>query len=115
MSAAMPSDVHAFLTRYLNERLREQRRVPPEAYGDDYDLLLSGVVDSLGFVEMIAAAGEHFSREIDLSDLDPEKMTVIGHLSIFIAGQLGQQHEEAVHGRECGPEIVPVSVRSMRG
>lgn len=96
MSAGTPNDVHVFLTRYLNERLREQGRVPPEAYGDDYDLLLSGVVDSLGFVEMIAAAGAHFSREIDLSDLDPERMTVIGQLSAFIAGQLGQQHEEAI-------------------
>jgi acyl carrier protein len=96
MSAGTPSDVHAFLTRYLNERLREQGRAPLEAYGDDYDLLLSGVVDSLGFVEMIAAAGAHFSREIDLSELDPEKMTVIGHLSAFIAGQQGQQREEAV-------------------
>ncbi len=96
MTAETPSDVHAFLTRYLNERLREQGRVPPEAYRDDYDLLLSGVVDSLGFVEMITAAGAHFSREIDLSDLDPEEMTVIGHLSAFIAGQLGQQHGEAI-------------------
>jgi acyl carrier protein len=95
MSAAMRSDVHAFLTRYLDERLREQGRAPPEAYSADYDLLLAGVIDSLGFVELIAATGAHFSRDIDLTGLDPEKMTVIGHLSGFIAGQLGEQHEEA--------------------
>jgi acyl carrier protein len=94
MSAATPSDVRAFLTRYLDERLREQGRVLPDVYREDYDLLLSGVVDSLGFIEMIAAAAEHFSCEIDLTALDPEKMTVIGHLSAFIARQLRQQHEE---------------------
>jgi acyl carrier protein len=95
MSAVTRSDVHAFLARYLDERLREQGRISPESYSADYDLLLSGVVDSLGFVEMIAATAEHFSREIDLTSLDPEKMTIIGHLSVFIAGQLGQEHEEA--------------------
>jgi acyl carrier protein len=94
MSVAKPSDVRAFLTRYLDERLREQRRVPPDLYQEDYDLLLSGVVDSLGFIEMLAATAEHFSCDIDLTALDPEKMTVIGDLSVFIAGQMRQQHEE---------------------
>jgi acyl carrier protein len=94
MSVATPSDVRAFLARYLDERLRQQGRVPPPVYREDYDLLLSGVVDSLGFIEMIAATAEHFSCDIDLTVLDPEKMTVIGDLSVFIAGQLRQQHEE---------------------
>jgi len=46
------------------------------------------VLDSLAFVEMMMAAGEHFAGEIDFESLDPEKMTVVGPLCIFVSEQL---------------------------
>jgi acyl carrier protein len=96
MRALTPNDVCAFLTQYLNVKLCELGKGPVESLSDECDLLVSGVVDSLGFVEMIAAAGEYFSHEIDLTSLDPEKMTVTGYLSAFIARQLSERSEQAV-------------------
>jgi acyl carrier protein len=95
MSAPTPNDVRGFLTHYLNGKLIALGRRPLESVPDEYDLLLSGAVDSLGFVEMITATSAHFSREFDLTGLDPEKMTVIGHLCAFISGQFGEHAEEA--------------------
>jgi hypothetical protein len=68
----------------LEENERSSLHVLPE----DYDLLTTGLVDSLVFVEMLAAAGEHFAKDIDLSGLDPEKMTVVGPLCRFVSNQL---------------------------
>lgn len=36
------------------------------------------------------AAGEHFDREIDFENLDPEQMTLIGPLCLFVSEQLTQ-------------------------
>jgi acyl carrier protein len=80
-------DVYTFLTDFLNRKLKEQRREPLRAPGDDYDILLSGVIDSLGFAELITAVGEHFGREIDLGGIDPEKMTTIGPLCVYVSEQ----------------------------
>jgi acyl carrier protein len=95
MKAPTPNDVCAFLTQYLNVKLCELGMVPMESLSDECDLLVSGVIDSLGFVEMITAAGEYFSHEIDLTSLDPEKMTVTGYLTAFIVRQLSESSGQA--------------------
>ena len=84
MSNTTPDDVRVFVTSFLNQKLKEQRRNPLQELSDDYDVFLSGALDSLGFVELVAAASEHFGREIDLEGLDPEKMTMIGPLCAYV-------------------------------
>jgi acyl carrier protein len=95
MRAVTPNDVCAFLTQYVNVKLCELGKVPIESLSDECDLLVSGVIDSLGFVELITAAGDHFAHEIDLTSLDPEKMTVTGYLSAFIARQVSEHSGQA--------------------
>jgi acyl carrier protein len=58
----------------------------PEDLGDDFDFLLTGVIDSFGILEMISAIEKEFEIELDLEALDAEQMTVLGPLSRFIAG-----------------------------
>jgi acyl carrier protein len=84
VSSFTRDDVYMFITDFLNRKLKEQRREPLRNLGDDYDLFLSGLIDSLGFAELITAAGEHFRRDIDLEGIDPEKMTVLGPLCAYI-------------------------------
>jgi acyl carrier protein len=88
VSNVTPADVRLFVIDFLNSRLREQRRDALRELNDDYDLFLSGVIDSLGFVELVSATSQHFGREIDLEGLDPEKMTVFGPLCGYMVSEL---------------------------
>ena len=54
----------------------------------DLDLRGSGMIDSLGFVEVIVALEEKLDIEIDLEDLDPEQITVLDPLATYVAGLL---------------------------
>jgi len=52
---------------------------------DDFDLLLSGVIDSFGILEMISAIEDEFQIHLDLALLDAEDITRIGPLARYIA------------------------------
>lgn len=54
----------------------------------DLDLRGSGMIDSLGFVEVIVELEEKLDIEIDLEDLDPEQITVLDPLATYVAGLL---------------------------
>jgi len=77
----------AFLRTYLAGRLASQGREFPEEFGDDCDLLLTGVIDSLGLLDLITAFQEHYGCEIDFDALDPEQMTIVGPLCDFVSAQ----------------------------
>jgi acyl carrier protein len=59
----------------------------PAELTDDFDLLTSGLIDSLGIVELIAALERELEITIDLSELDPEQLTTLGPLSRYIESQ----------------------------
>ena len=84
MRQITPEIVRQFLlVRYL-ERIEtlgfNSAEVP-----DDFDLLLSGVIDSFGILEMISTLEEEFQVKLDLAALDAEQMTIVGPLSRFVA------------------------------
>jgi acyl carrier protein len=83
-------DLRVFLRTYLTEKLTSQGRENPKDFGDDCDLLLSGIIDSLGLLDLIVAIQEHCGREIDFDSLDPEQMTVIGPLCDFVSAQMAK-------------------------
>ena len=91
MSSPTPDDVRIFVADFLNRRLRERARSPINNLPDDYDLLLSGLLDSLAFVEMLTAAGEHFDWQVDFEGLDPDKLTIVGPLCVFVSEQLRER------------------------
>ena len=74
--------------RFLLDRYRQ----PIQAIGlnsdeltDDFDFLLSGVIDSFGILEMINAIEDEFQIQLDLATLDAEDITRIGPLTRYIA------------------------------
>jgi acyl carrier protein len=91
VSSPTPDDVRIFVAGFVNQRLKERARDPINNLPDDYDLLLSQLIDSLTFVEMLTALGEHFDWEVNFEDLDPEKFTVIGPLCAFVSEQLRER------------------------
>lgn len=88
MSATTVKDVRMFLESYLTEKLREQGRDMPVDLPDDCDLLLSGIIDSVGLLELIGAVQKFCDREIDFEGLDAESMTVLGPLCRYISEQM---------------------------
>jgi acyl carrier protein len=58
---------------------------------DDFDLLLTGVIDSFGILEMISAIEAELQVQLDLALLDAEDITKIGPLSRYVAGNVNNQ------------------------
>lgn len=52
----------------------------PAQVDDGFDLRASGVIDSLGFVELVVELEQTLGVELDLDAADPARMTVIGEL-----------------------------------
>ena len=62
--------------------------IDPSSADDDLDLRASGAIDSLGFVELVVALEETFGVELELEDIDPEALTVLGPLSEHVGAQV---------------------------
>ncbi len=67
---------------------------PVEERSDDFDLRAGGMIDSLGFIELIAAVEDELRIEIDFDDLDPEQITVLGPLSRHLHAQATARRRE---------------------
>jgi acyl carrier protein len=48
--------------------------------GADTDLMESGVLDSIGFVELIVFIETHIGCNVDLTDVDPSEFTTVNGL-----------------------------------
>jgi acyl carrier protein len=90
MSVLTPTDVRSFLKDYLGQRLKADGRAAFEDLPEDRDLLLSGMIDSIGLLDLVAALQEFAGHEIDFEILDPEEMTIVGPLCRFVAHQTSQ-------------------------
>ena len=78
--------------RSLMASILASRLIRPEApivmLSEDVDLRDEGIVDSLGFVQLITELELRLGFAIDLSDLDGLRLTNVGVLSRHIAGSL---------------------------
>jgi acyl carrier protein len=84
MKDVTPDSVREFLlTRYYEPIIAMQLSLTE--IPDDFDLLLSGVIDSFGILEMISAIEDEFQIQLDLALLDAENITKIGPLARYIA------------------------------
>jgi acyl carrier protein len=54
---------------------------------DDFDLRTGGVIDSLGFIELICRLEERFGCSLGLADVEPERLMNLGVLCTHIAAQ----------------------------
>ena len=74
--------------RFLLDRYRGSIQaigLNPDDLTDDFDFLLSGVIDSFGILEMISAIEDEFQIQLDLATLDAEDITRLGPLAQYIA------------------------------
>lgn len=60
-----------------------------ERMPDDFDLRRDGAIDSLHFIRLLADLELRAGRPIDLTDVDPQLLTVLGVLVSHVAKQIG--------------------------
>ena len=91
MKESSSEQIRAFLQQYVLERSQAGGRGTPGELTDDCDLLLSGMIDSLGLLDLMTAIQQHCQREIDFEALDPEQLTVVGPLCRYVSEQLANR------------------------
>jgi acyl carrier protein len=85
MSRRSLQEIRALLISCLESPM-SSLGLPVHGLSDDFDMRAEGIVDSLGFVRLITELEAHLGFEIDLADLAPEDLTVVGPLCRHIAG-----------------------------
>ncbi|MGQ9651257.1 MAG: phosphopantetheine-binding protein [Phycisphaerae bacterium] len=70
-------ELRGFVIEQLR-RMAKGRGITLAEPADDVDLLDEGLIDSMGFVELIAAVENYLGHEIDLSGHDLEEFTTLG-------------------------------------
>lgn len=71
------------LTKYTE--LIKTLGLDPAAVSDDFDFLLTGVIDSFGILEMISSIEDEFRVQLDMETLDANEITILGPLSRYVA------------------------------
>lgn len=69
------------------DRLDEQlaaKGLTPSDVPPSFDLLLEGVIDSFGVVELILVLEQRFGIEIDFDELPADDLTRIGPLAAYV-------------------------------
>lgn len=68
------------ITTFITEKIRAKAALigdeKPEVT-DDFDIMGSGLFDSMEFLVMISEIEERFKVEVDFSDAEPESMSTI--------------------------------------
>jgi acyl carrier protein len=92
MTQVSAGQVRAFVLASLEPSL-EEIGLSPDAVQDSFDLHDSGVIDSFGLIELVAAVEEAFSLDIDFEDLDPDDLTVVGTFCRYVEERSQNGHD----------------------
>lgn len=84
MNTLSSLDIQGFILAHFRARIQSLGLRESEI-ATDLDLLATGVIDSLGILELIGAIEEHFGIIVDLEGLDAESLTLVRRLSDYIA------------------------------
>jgi acyl carrier protein len=83
----MPATTAAAVRDLILERVDEQlaaRGLTPSDVPETFDLLLEGLIDSFGVVEIIMMLEQRYSIEFDFDELPADDLTKIGPLAAYI-------------------------------
>ena len=83
----MPPATAAAVRDLILERVDEQlaaRGLTPSDVPDTFDLLLEGVIDSFGVVEIIMMLEQRYSIEFEFDELPADDLTKVGPLAVYV-------------------------------
>ena len=84
------NDVKEFIYQTLESRLASLD-INREQFDNAFPLIQSGVIDSLGFLELVVAVEDEFNVELDFENSNPGEFTT---LAGFIRCIKGISHDE---------------------
>ena len=87
MTTPADADVRSFILEGVADGLAA-KGLRGDEIPDSFDLLVEGVIDSFGILELLMQLEERFGTQLDFSDLDPDDLTRIGPLSRFVQERL---------------------------
>jgi acyl carrier protein len=73
---------------HVDEQLAAKGLTPSDV-PPSFDLLLEGVIDSFGIVELVMLLEQRFEFELDFDELDADDMTRVGPLSEYVERKAG--------------------------
>ena len=83
MTPPSAAEVREFILAHLTTQLGAMG-IEQSDVSDSFDLLIEGVIDSFGIIELVMLLEERFGFEIDFSDLDADDLTRVGPLSRYV-------------------------------
>ena len=84
MNDISPAKVRSFLlTKYADALSLSGLKA--DEVPDNFDFLLSGIIDSIGILEMVSSIEDEFHIQLDMAALDAEQITVLGPLCQYVA------------------------------
>jgi acyl carrier protein len=90
MNELTPERVRQFLVNRYGQSIKALG-LDPAGIPDNFDFLLSGVIDSFGILEMISSVEDEFRIQLDMANLDAEQITILGPLSRYVTENATQQ------------------------
>jgi acyl carrier protein len=90
MTRTTAEAVHELILERLDEQLAANGLTPSDV-PPSFDLLLEGVIDSFGVVEIIMLIEERFGIEFDFDELPADDLTRIGPLSQYVERKSSEQ------------------------
>ena len=86
MSQVTPDDVRAFLATRFADQLAAIGATEDDLV-DDFDLLIEGVIDSLGLLELVTALESQYGMTLDFERLEAEDLTKCGPITALVVEQ----------------------------
>jgi acyl carrier protein len=75
-SAEREEAIRDFVIAFLHRRM-QALHITDMDVTEDLNMIDSGLLDSMGFIEMLAAVEERFGVEVDFSARDPSSFTTV--------------------------------------
>jgi len=82
------AEVRSFLLHHINDQVLAAG-LSPQDLPDNFDLLATGTIDSMGLIELLGALEDRFGVTADLGELDTEDIGLIGPFCEHISKRAG--------------------------
>jgi len=85
MTLPSEEDIAQFVLKYLSDLAPSGSVDWSQIDLDTFDFLTTGILDSIGVLEMIGAMEKHFVLTVDFENMDPERFTFLASFSRYVA------------------------------
>ena len=86
---AKASSIRGFVQEKIRQAAKANWQPVPDNIDDNFNLVESGLFDSLGFVGLLSAVEKEFDFTIDPAELESEDLIILGNLVRAAARSVG--------------------------